>query len=89
MVGRQIPSPLRPQASLLSMPGYVFQSSLILVSVCLEAEKICRDFVWGSTADLRKCHLISWDKLCCPKEVGGLGFRRLQMLNKAHMMKLT
>lgn len=47
------------QSSLLSIPGYVFQTSQIPVSVCLEAKKICRDFIWGSTADARRCHLIS------------------------------
>lgn len=77
------------QASLSSIPGYVLQTSPIPVSVCNEAEKLCRDFIWGSTADARKCHLVAWDKICAPKEDGGLGFRNLQTLNKAHMMKLS
>lgn len=62
------------QASLINIPGYVFQSSLVPVFVCDEAEKICRDFIWGSTADARKCRLVAWDRLCCPKEAGGLAF---------------
>lgn len=77
------------QASLLNIPGYVFQTSLIPASMCEEAEKLCRDFMWGSTANTRRCHLIAWDSLCKPKDEGGLGFHNLRTLNKAHMMKLV
>lgn len=31
-----------------------------------------------STADHRKCHLISWKQICMPKEDGGLGFTSLR-----------
>lgn len=77
------------QASLINIPGYVFRSTLILASLCDAAEKICRDFIWGSTVDAKKRHLIAWDRLCCPKDEGGLGFRNLKIFNKAHMMKLA
>lgn len=66
------------QASLVNIPGYVFQSTLIPASVCEDAEKICRDFIWGSSADSRKCHLVAWDKLCKPKAEGGLGIPKLE-----------
>lgn len=65
------------------------QTSVIPISVCEEAKKICRDFIWGSTSDKRKCHLVSWEKLCKPKENGGLGFRSMRILNQAYMMKLA
>jgi hypothetical protein len=45
------------QSSLSCIPGYVMQTANIPASVCDEAEKICRDFIWGSTANQRKCHL--------------------------------
>lgn len=77
------------QASLLNIPGYVLQSYLIPVFVCDEAEKICRDFIWSSTTDKKKSHLVAWEKLCYPKDDGGLGFHNLKVLNEAHMMKLA
>ncbi|GAU36816.1 hypothetical protein TSUD_219190 [Trifolium subterraneum] len=77
------------QTSLVHNPGYVLQSIPISVSVCQEVEQICRNFIWETTAEARKVHLIAWDKLCHPKSEGGLGFRNLKMLNKAHMMKLS
>lgn len=47
------------QSSLASLPGYTMQACSLPVSICDEAEKICRDFIWGSSPASRKCHLIS------------------------------
>lgn len=66
------------QSSLASMHGYVMQSSVIPLSVCDEAEKLCRNFIWGSKTDKRRCHLVSWEKICQPKEDGGLGLRNMR-----------
>ncbi|GAU10423.1 hypothetical protein TSUD_421820 [Trifolium subterraneum] len=77
------------QSSLPCIPGYVMQTANIPASVCDEAEKICRDFIWGSTVNQRKCHLVSWEKICRPKEEGGLGFKNLRMLNQAYIHKLA
>lgn len=76
------------QSSLFSIPGYVMQSTVIPASTCDAIEKLCRDFIWGSTANRRRCHLVAWDKVCRPKEEGGLGFHGLRLLNQSYMMKL-
>jgi hypothetical protein len=65
------------------------QTTNIPTSICEEAEKICRDFIWGSTNQHRKCHLVSWEKICRPKEEDGLGFRNLRILNQAYIHKLA
>jgi hypothetical protein len=77
------------QFSLSCIAGYVMQTTNIPASICEEAEKICRDFIWGSTNQHRKCHLVSWEKICRPKEEGGLGFRNLRILNQAYIHKLA
>lgn len=76
------------QSSIFSIPNYVMQTSKLPTSVCDEVERLCRDFIWGSTLEARKNHLISWDKICSPKENGGLGFRTLHTVNAAYLMKL-
>lgn len=76
------------QSYIMSVPNYVMQTSKIPAAVCDEVEQMCRDFIWGSTPDARKNHLISWHTICSPKEEGGLAFRSLRMVNSAYMMKL-
>uniref|UniRef100_A0A2N9HCX4 Reverse transcriptase domain-containing protein n=1 Tax=Fagus sylvatica TaxID=28930 RepID=A0A2N9HCX4_FAGSY len=44
-------------------------------------------FLWGGMGDVVKHHLVGWDKVCTPKEVGGLGVRSLILTNKALLGK--
>lgn len=75
------------QSCIMSVPCYVIQIVLLPATICEEVELLCRDFIWGSTPEARKCHLISWDTICAPKEVGGLGFHSLKLVNAAYMLK--
>ena len=33
-------------------------------------------------------HIISWHRICRPKNVGGIGLRKIEPLNKAYLAKL-
>ncbi|RVW21375.1 putative ribonuclease H protein [Vitis vinifera] len=46
-------------------------------------EKLQRDFLWGGGNLERKAHLVKWEVVCADKEKGGLGIRKLALLNKA------
>ena len=46
-------------------------------------EKVQRDFLWGGGNLKGKIHLVNWEVVCTDKENGGLGLRKLAMLNKA------
>lgn len=76
------------ESSVMSIPSYIIQTNKIPASTCDEIERLCRDFIWGSTPEVRKHHLISWARICTPKYEGGLGFRGLRMVNSAFLMKL-
>lgn len=76
------------QSCIMSIPSYVMQCSKILASICDEAERLCSDFIWGSTLDARRNHLISWETIYSLKEMGGLGFRSMRMVNVAYLMNL-
>lgn len=65
------------ESSVMSIPSYIIQINKIPASICDEIERLCRDFIWGSTPEVRKHHLISWARICTPKYEGGLGFRGL------------
>jgi hypothetical protein len=42
--------------------------------------------IWGS-GEARKIHWIKWDRICKPKENGGLGIRDLRIFNIALLEK--
>ncbi|KAI4356056.1 hypothetical protein L6164_000108 [Bauhinia variegata] len=71
---------------MVATPTYTMQSAIIPKAICLEMEKLQRSFVWGHNGDIRRCHYISWNKLCQPKGNWGLGY--LELMNKACMMKI-
>ena len=53
-----------------------------------ELDKIARTFLWGSTTEQRKQHLISWKKVYLPKKEGGLGIRSSRDMNTALLAKI-
>ncbi|MDV3201046.1 MAG: reverse transcriptase domain-containing protein [Sweet potato little leaf phytoplasma] len=68
--------------------NHIMQHSTIPKGICDEIEKLERNFIWGSTSEQRKAHLINWHQIFLPKTHGGLGFKNLQNLNKTFIMKL-
>ncbi|KAJ9681941.1 hypothetical protein PVL29_018030 [Vitis rotundifolia] len=75
------------KSTLANMP--VYQMSLFCMpnSVARRLEKLQRDFLWGGGNLERKAHLVNWETVCMDKEKGGLGIRKLNLLNKALLDK--
>ena len=46
-----------------------------------------RKFWWGYRGEQRKIHWVSWEKLCLPKNNGGMGFRELSKFNDSFLAK--
>ncbi|XP_028754982.1 uncharacterized protein LOC114714409 [Neltuma alba] len=73
---------------LSTIPLYPMQVAKLPVTICNEVEKLQRGFIWDDLQE-RKAHPIGWDKICLPKNVGGLGFRKLSSMNKACGVKIA
>lgn len=61
--------------TLSSLPTYFLSLFVLPVSVQKRLEKVERDFLWEGQGEVRKFHLVSWDKVCDSVKVGGLGVK--------------
>jgi hypothetical protein len=75
------------KAAVTPIPKYIMQCAIIPAKVCNVVDKLCRDFLWGSTNEKRKLHMISWKTVTLPKHLGGLGICNLRDRNKAFLAK--
>ncbi|CAA7040260.1 unnamed protein product [Microthlaspi erraticum] len=76
------------KAVLGSVPVHTMSACKLPESTAKALDRVSRDFVWGSTAEKRKQHLIGWERLCQPKAEGGLGIRKSNLMNKALLAKV-
>ena len=71
-----------------AIPNYVMQGATLLVHVCEKLDKINRDFLWGSTNEKRRMHMVGWNKIVKSKEEEGLGIQEARAKNIALLSKL-
>ena len=76
------------KAVISSIPVHSMSTIALPKSTLDELDKIARTFLWGSTTEQRKQHLISWKKVCLPKKEGGLGIRSSRDMNTALLAKI-
>ncbi|KAG7594637.1 Ribonuclease H-like superfamily [Arabidopsis thaliana x Arabidopsis arenosa] len=57
-------------------------------SILDKLDRACKSFLWESSVEHKKQHLVAWNKVTRPKSEGGLGIRAAQDMNKALVAKL-
>ena len=72
-----------------AIPNYVMQGVALPVHVYDKLDKINRDFLWGSTSEKRRMHMVGWSKVIKSKEDGGLGIQAARAKNIALLSKLN
>ena len=70
---------------LTTIPIYSMKSTLLHVALCNNIDQKVRNFIWGSSQEKKKVHLVRWEIVTNTKENGGLG---IQNINIAFMAKL-
>uniref|UniRef100_A0A803P5V7 Reverse transcriptase domain-containing protein n=1 Tax=Cannabis sativa TaxID=3483 RepID=A0A803P5V7_CANSA len=60
---------------------------VIPLTIARKVDKCLRDFWWGDTEERKTMHTIAWNSLCQSKLRGGLGFRCVETVNKAFILK--
>ena len=72
---------------LSSLSTYYLSLFTIPKAVVTRLELIQRNFLWGSSVKCFKYPLVDWEKVCLPRELGGLGIQNLASFNQALLGK--
>ena len=75
------------QSVLSSIPVYWLGLAPILASVLHKLRSIMFGFLWGSTKNNRRYHLVNWKSLSWPKEYEGWGIKNLNWFSIALRLK--
>ena len=67
---------------------YYMQCHALPIKVCNAIDKTIRDFLWELTEEKRKLHMVNWQTVTVPKELGGLGLFQMRYRNLALLAKL-
>lgn len=73
---------------LVAIPSYFMQGVFLLGRVLNSLDWVCWNFIWGSSEDKQKLHLVGWDEVTKHKREGGLGIPTTRTRNPALMAKL-
>jgi hypothetical protein len=72
---------------LSSLPLYYFSFFKAPSCVLKELVTIQRNFLWGGREGERKMCWVSWERICQPKKLGGLGIKSLEIFNSSLLCK--
>lgn len=70
-----------------AVPTYSMSCFLLSKTTCRKMKTPIANYWWGSSADSRHIHWLSWERLTDPKVLGGMGFRDLGNFNRAMLGK--
>jgi ribonuclease HI len=70
-----------------AVPTYSMSCFLLSKITCKKIKTPISNYWWGGSADSKKIHWQSWERLTYPKALGGMGFRDLRNFNKAMLGK--
>lgn len=76
------------QSVLQAILVYLMQTTNLPLQVRTKIDQACKNFIWSESFISQKISLIKWQTVCQPKVCGGLGFKNLEMMNKALLMKM-
>ncbi|XP_033143430.1 uncharacterized protein LOC117132712 [Brassica rapa] len=72
---------------LLDLPTYVICSFLLPLEICENLASAIAQFWWSSNPPKRGVHWAKWEKMCAPREEGGIGFRMIYEFNLTLLAK--
>jgi hypothetical protein len=72
-----------------AIPSYIMSLFLLPKSFCSEIDSILKKFWWGFPQEKKhNLSFLSWDNICQPKVLGGLGICSMEFLNNSLLARL-
>jgi ribonuclease HI len=71
-----------------AIPNYYMQVNWLPQTTCDKIDQLARNFLWKGSSN-KGIHLVGWDKITKPKNLGGLGIRRAREANTSLLGKLV
>jgi hypothetical protein len=75
------------KSTISNLPTYYFLLFPIPVGVVNRLDKLQRDFLLGGIGDEAKFHLVNWNRIYTPLQLGGLGVHNFIPFNRAILEK--
>ncbi|KAL4202551.1 hypothetical protein AMTRI_Chr02g264260 [Amborella trichopoda] len=75
------------KATIANSPTYLMSILYMPAQVANRLNQLMRNFLWSGQEDKKKFHLVAWDKVCQPKDQGGLGIKVIRKHNAALLGK--
>lgn len=76
------------QAVIQALPIYSTQTTMLPRGTQEKINRISRRFIWSGNSERNSMAMVSWERICQPKMVSGLGLKNLHHINEALLMKI-
>lgn len=72
-----------------TITNYTMQCIALQPKILHGVDRLNKNFLWGSSENKKKLHLVGWDKITRDKEEGGLGIQATKPKDTALLAKLN